>query len=120
MEIANKMRFHGEKMEDLSIVEKILRSLTPKYDYVVCSIEESKYIDEFSLDELQSSLLVHEQKMNWSSTMDEQALKASTLLSSLITKEGVEVEVEVEVEEGKVKAIEMVMLCQTVQRQREV
>ena len=43
---------------------KILRSLRPKFDYVVCSIEESKDIDAFSLDELQSSLLVHEQKMN--------------------------------------------------------
>ncbi|XP_030938351.1 uncharacterized protein LOC115963486 [Quercus lobata] len=64
MEISNKMRFHGEKMEDVTIVEKILRSLTPMFDYVVCSIEESKDIDAFSLDELHSSLLVHEQKMN--------------------------------------------------------
>ena len=49
-------------------MEKILCSLTLKYDYVVCSIEESKDIDELSLDELQSSLLVNEQKMNQNST----------------------------------------------------
>ncbi|KAA8518574.1 hypothetical protein F0562_016048 [Nyssa sinensis] len=79
MGIANKMRFHGEKMEDVAIVEKILRSLAPKYDYVIRSIEESKDIDELSLDELQSSLFVHEQNMNQSSATDEQALKASTL-----------------------------------------
>ncbi|KAJ7980886.1 Retrovirus-related Pol polyprotein from transposon TNT 1-94 [Quillaja saponaria] len=78
MEISNKMRFHSEKMGDVTIVEKILRSLTAKYDYVVCLIEESKDIDALSLDELQSSLLVHEQKMNRSSTIEEQALKAST------------------------------------------
>ncbi|XP_015158842.1 uncharacterized protein [Solanum tuberosum] len=78
MEITNKMRFHGEKIGDVAIVEKILRSLTSKYNYVVCSIEESKDIDELSLDELQSSLLVHEQKMNKSSGVQEQALKAST------------------------------------------
>ncbi|KAL5790263.1 hypothetical protein ACOSQ2_005151 [Xanthoceras sorbifolium] len=78
MGIANKMRFHGEQMNDVAIVEKILRSLAPKYDYVVCSIEESKDIDDLSLDELQSSLL-----------------------------EEVEVEVEVEVEEGVLEAIEM-------------
>jgi len=60
MEIRNKIRFHGEKMDDGVIVEKIRRSLTPKYDYVVCSIEESKDMDTLSLDELQSSLLVHE------------------------------------------------------------
>ena len=52
MEISNKMRFHGENMEDVTIVEKILCSMTPKFDYVVCSIEESKDIDAFSLDEL--------------------------------------------------------------------
>ncbi|XP_042974836.1 uncharacterized protein LOC122306472 [Carya illinoinensis] len=57
MEISNKMQFHGEKMEDVTIVEKILRSLTPTFDYIVCSIEESKDIDAFSLDELQNSLL---------------------------------------------------------------
>nr|KYP75591.1 hypothetical protein KK1_019782 [Cajanus cajan] len=72
------MRFHGEKKNDIAIVEKISRSLTPKFDYVVCSIEESNDIDDLSLDELQSSLLVHEQKMNRSSTMEEQTLKAST------------------------------------------
>ncbi|XP_047258982.1 uncharacterized protein LOC124891213 [Capsicum annuum] len=52
MEISNKMRFHGEKMTDVTIVDKILRSLTSKYDYVVFSTEESKDIDELSLDEL--------------------------------------------------------------------
>ncbi|KAA3487271.1 Retrovirus-related Pol polyprotein from transposon TNT 1-94 [Gossypium australe] len=51
------MWFHGEKMEDITIVEKILRSMTLKFDYVVCSIEESKDIDGLSLNELQSSLL---------------------------------------------------------------
>nr|XP_010941826.1 uncharacterized protein LOC105059982 [Elaeis guineensis] len=78
MVITNKMRFHGEKMEDVAIVEKILRFLASKFDYVVCSIEESKDIDAHFLDELQSSLLVHGQKLNRSSTIEEQALKAST------------------------------------------
>ncbi|KAH0725475.1 hypothetical protein KY284_001340 [Solanum tuberosum] len=69
-------------MNDITIVEKILRYLMPKYDYVVSSIEESKDIYELSLDELQSSLLVHEQKMNQNSTSDEQALKETTFISS--------------------------------------
>jgi hypothetical protein len=63
MGISNKMRFHDEKMDDTIIVKKIIHSLSSKYDYVVCSIEESKDIKAFSLDELQSSLLVHKQKM---------------------------------------------------------
>nr|CAN76821.1 hypothetical protein VITISV_017285 [Vitis vinifera] len=52
MAIINKMRIHGEKMEDVTVIEKILRSMTPKFNYVVCSIEESKDLDELSIDEL--------------------------------------------------------------------
>ena len=50
MEIFNKMRFQGEKMTDVIIVEKILRSMTQDFNYVVCSIEESKDIDALSID----------------------------------------------------------------------
>ncbi|KAL6322426.1 hypothetical protein AAG906_008081 [Vitis piasezkii] len=77
MAIINKMRIHGEKMEDVTVIEKILRSMTPKFNYVVCSIEESKDLDELSIDELQGSLLVHEQKII-QEDKEEQALKAST------------------------------------------
>ncbi|XP_016574053.1 uncharacterized protein LOC107871651 [Capsicum annuum] len=41
MEINNKMRFHGEKMDDVAIVEKILRSLTSKYNYVEHALKAS-------------------------------------------------------------------------------
>jgi hypothetical protein len=58
--IANKMRSNGEQMRDVTIVEKILRTLTEKYNFVVVSIEESKDIDSLTIDELQSSLIVHE------------------------------------------------------------
>eukprot|EP00257_Ricinus_communis_P023106 XP_015583008.1 uncharacterized protein LOC107262319 [Ricinus communis] len=60
MVMANKMSFHGEKMKDVIIVEKILWSMASKFNYVVCSITESKDLDTLSLDELQSSLLIHE------------------------------------------------------------
>ena len=62
--IANRMKANCENKGDVAIVEKILRSMTPKFDYVVCSIEESKDIDTLTIDELQSSLLVHEQCMS--------------------------------------------------------
>ncbi|KAL9437863.1 hypothetical protein AB3S75_023687 [Citrus x aurantiifolia] len=51
--------------------------MTLKFNYVVCSIKESKDIDELSIDELQGSLLVHEQKFA-REDKEEQALKAST------------------------------------------
>lgn len=49
MGIANSMRFHGETMGDGAIVEKILRSLVPKFAYVVWAIEESEDINILSL-----------------------------------------------------------------------
>ncbi|KAK2968676.1 hypothetical protein RJ640_001579 [Escallonia rubra] len=67
---------HGEKLEDVTIVEKILRSMTSKFNFVICSIEESKDIDTLSIDELQSSLLVHEQKIT-QQDKEEQALQAA-------------------------------------------
>ncbi|KAH7858297.1 hypothetical protein Vadar_022135 [Vaccinium darrowii] len=76
MAVANKMRIYGDKLEDVTIVEKILRSMTTKFNFVICSIEESKEIDTLSIDELQNSLLVHEQKIT-QQDKEEQALKAA-------------------------------------------
>lgn len=63
MVTVNDMRNCGEDLEDVKIVEKILRTLTDDFNFIVCSIEESKDIDQLTVDELQSSLLVHEQKL---------------------------------------------------------
>ncbi|KAA0058511.1 uncharacterized protein E5676_scaffold606G001310 [Cucumis melo var. makuwa] len=49
MTIANKMQIHGEKMEDVAIMEKILRSMSSKFNFVVCFIEESKILIIFQL-----------------------------------------------------------------------
>ena len=58
--IANKMKIHGENMQQVVIIEKILRSMISNFDHVVCSVEESNNLDTLTIDELQSSLLVHE------------------------------------------------------------
>ncbi|GAU16044.1 hypothetical protein TSUD_339150 [Trifolium subterraneum] len=78
--IANKMTAQGERLSESQIGEKILRSMTSKFEYVVCSIEESKDVTTMSIDELQSSLLVHEGRMKMhKAKADEQALKMSNL-----------------------------------------
>jgi hypothetical protein len=64
-------------LEDVAVIEKILRSMTHKFDYVVCAIEESNDIDNLSIDVLQTSLLVHEQRMT-KYVVEEQALKVTT------------------------------------------
>ena len=74
MTMANKMRIYGEAMQDVKVVGKILRSLTEKFNYVVCFIEESKDIDALTIDELQSSLIVHKHKFK-RRKCEEQALK---------------------------------------------
>ncbi|RDX68755.1 hypothetical protein CR513_52217, partial [Mucuna pruriens] len=66
-----------KNVSDLSVIEKILHSMTLRYDYVVCSIEESQNLDSMIVDELQSSLLVHEQRMNGHNSHEEQALKVA-------------------------------------------
>lgn len=68
-------------MEDVTIVEKILRSMTSKFDYVVCSIEESKELDELSIDELMSLLMVHEHRINQHVTV-EQALQTQLSINN--------------------------------------
>jgi RNase H-fold protein (predicted Holliday junction resolvase) len=76
--IANKMTSHGERKEETAIVEKILRSMTYKFNYVVCAIEESNDVTALSIDELQSSLLVQEARMVSHKMKDkEQVLKVT-------------------------------------------
>jgi hypothetical protein len=50
--IANKIKIHGEKMDQMVIIENILRSMTLRFDYVVCSVEESNNLDTLTIDEL--------------------------------------------------------------------
>lgn len=52
--------------------------MTSKYDFVVCAIEEANDIDKMTLDELESSLRVHEKKFIRQANEGEQALKATT------------------------------------------
>lgn len=75
MIVSNSMRNCAEMVEDVKIIEKILRTLTEKFNYVVCLIEESKDLDELTVDELQSSLLVHEQKLVRKTVTYDQALR---------------------------------------------
>ncbi|XP_074362613.1 uncharacterized protein LOC141702933 [Apium graveolens] len=62
--VTNEMKRNGESLGDVRVMEKLLRSLTIKFDYVVTSIEESKDLSTISIDELVGSLQVHEQRMN--------------------------------------------------------
>ncbi|XP_048231253.1 uncharacterized protein LOC125370285 [Ricinus communis] len=63
LSIAKRMKACGEVVQEREIMGKILKSLVPKFNYVVCSIEESNNVDTLTVDKLQSSLLIHVQRM---------------------------------------------------------
>ena len=44
MTIINKMRIHSDKIEEVIIVEKILRTMAPKFNFVIC---QSNYFECF-------------------------------------------------------------------------
>jgi gag-polypeptide of LTR copia-type len=58
--VANHLKRNGEKLIEMRIAEKILRSLTDAFENVVCAIKESKDLNELSVDELAGSLMAHE------------------------------------------------------------
>ncbi|WJX11887.1 hypothetical protein P8452_02442 [Trifolium repens] len=77
--IVNTMKNLGETMTDQQVIEKVLRTLIPQFDHIVVAIEESKDLCALSLNELQSSLEAHEQRLQErkdSKIQQEQALYA--------------------------------------------
>lgn len=50
--IVNNMNIQGEKLEAHIIIEKMLRFVSSKFNYLVCVIEESNSTKEYSIDEL--------------------------------------------------------------------
>lgn len=71
-DIVNQLRSYGEEIYDQTIVKKVLRSLTPKFDHVVAAIEESKDLSTYSFDELMGSLQSHEVRINKSLEKNEE------------------------------------------------
>eukprot|EP00253_Pinus_taeda_P025358 PITA_25358 len=62
--MVTQIRTHGEILEKRRIVEKLLRILPSKFDVIVTTIEETKDLSNFSVDELHASLITHEQRLS--------------------------------------------------------
>ena len=73
--ITNQMKGLGESISDLKIVEKVIRSLPRKFNYIAMAIEESKDLSQMKIEELQSSLEAHEMRLLIDADNVEQALK---------------------------------------------
>ncbi|XP_060210929.1 uncharacterized protein LOC132637935 [Lycium barbarum] len=62
MNIVNEMRNHGDVISDQQVVEKILVSVTEKYEYIVAITEETKDLSKLSIKELVGSFRAHEKR----------------------------------------------------------
>ena len=66
--LINQMKSHGEPVSNQRVVEKILRSLPPRFENLVVTLEEHTDMLTFSIDELQASLINHEHRINRTQT----------------------------------------------------
>ena len=62
-DITNGLKSLGRKYSNIDLVQKILRSLSNKWDPKVTTIQEAKDLNTLSLDELMGSLITHELTM---------------------------------------------------------
>ncbi|KAK2363413.1 hypothetical protein QL285_088402 [Trifolium repens] len=79
--ITNEMKACGETLSEQVIIEKVLRSLTPQFDYIVVAIEHSKDLSSMRIEELQSSLEAQELRLterNSEREVEQHALKADS------------------------------------------
>ena len=51
----NNINILGDTIDDKKVVEKVLRSLPPKFDHIVATREESKNLSKLSVTELMES-----------------------------------------------------------------
>ena len=54
------MKTNKVKIEDLAIIEKILKTLATKFNHIMVEIEELKDLDSITVDRQQCSLEVNE------------------------------------------------------------
>ena len=82
MSVVNQLKIYGEDVKYQTVIEKVLRSLSTKFDVVVAAIEEAKDLEKLTVDELMGSLLSHEARIdrNKDSTL-ETAFKCQVYIS---------------------------------------
>jgi hypothetical protein len=63
-ELVSQMRSYEDNILDKRIVEKILISIHRKYDAIVTTIEQTKYLSSLLVTELIGSLEAYEQRLS--------------------------------------------------------
>lgn len=63
-DIKNEMALNQYQLSAKTFVEKVLYTLPIKFDHVVAVIQETKNLDNLSIEELHGSLILYEQRIN--------------------------------------------------------
>ncbi|GJW27365.1 retrovirus-related pol polyprotein from transposon TNT 1-94 [Tanacetum coccineum] len=91
--MVNQLKRNGETLTDSRVVEKILRLLTDKFENVFCAIEDSKDIENITINDLAISLEAHEQrKLKKKQESLDVALQTNMTSTNLVTEEDVKVD----------------------------
>ncbi|XP_048331631.2 uncharacterized protein LOC107434507 [Ziziphus jujuba] len=73
--VTNQLKRNGKKLDDVKIMEKILRSLDSNFDHMVAIIEETKDLEAMTLKQLLGSLQAYEEKKRKKERIVEQLFK---------------------------------------------
>ena len=60
--VTNNLKKNGEKLDEVRIMEKILRSLDSKFEHIVAVIEETKDLETMTMEQVLGSLQSYEEK----------------------------------------------------------
>ena len=79
--LINQLKYYGEAIDVQRVVEKILRSLPPRFENLVMTLEEHTDMTTFTIDELYASLINNEHRLSRTQTSLEGAFAAQSSIS---------------------------------------
>lgn len=60
--VVNQLKRNGEDVNEVKVMEKIIRTLNPSFDFIVTNIEENKDLKTMTIEQLMGSLQAYEEK----------------------------------------------------------